>query len=195
MIELISGVTYLSSLLDDIEVDNAVSEGKVPQVPMVTARHKSHQCEDKVQNYLRQHGIRSRLTYQSMFVGWGPGTAVEKKIVSHRVGCRGVTICGLSAVQVPRSLPASYEKLVSFFCCCQLIGNTPVREARVSSGGCRPSMTASTISGARKATRRMDFMYRGSSPAASASARWCLHSPDSILRTQSLARLTALIRD
>ena len=91
--------------------------------------------------------------------------------------------------------PATYEKPISFFCCCQLIGSTPVREPSVRFGGCRPSMTASTISGARKATRRMQFMYRDSSPVALASARWCLHSPDSILRTQSLARLTALTRD
>jgi hypothetical protein len=40
MIELISGVTYRSGLMNDIEVEDAVSHGKVPQVPMVTGQHK-----------------------------------------------------------------------------------------------------------------------------------------------------------
>jgi hypothetical protein len=34
-----------------------------------------------VQAYLRKHGIRIGLTYQSMFVGWDAGTAVEKETV------------------------------------------------------------------------------------------------------------------
>ena len=63
-------------------------------------------------------------------------------------------------------------------CCCQLIGSTPVREPSVRFGGCRPSMMASMISGAKKATRRMEFIYRGSSLVALARSRWCLHSPD-----------------
>jgi hypothetical protein len=80
MIELISGVTYRSGLMNDIEVEDAVSQGKVPQVPMVTGKHKSHEREEKVQAYLRKHGIRPGLTYQSMFIGWNAGTAVEKGI-------------------------------------------------------------------------------------------------------------------
>lgn len=81
MIELISGVTYRSGLMNDIEVEDAVSHGKVPQVPMVTGQHKQHELEEKVQAYLRKHGIRTGLTYQSMFVGWNAGTAVEKETV------------------------------------------------------------------------------------------------------------------
>ena len=82
MIELISGVTYRSGLMNNIEVDTAVSQGQVPQVPMVTARHKSHEHEAKVQAYLRQHGIRPGLRYQSMFVGWNSGTSVTEELVS-----------------------------------------------------------------------------------------------------------------
>jgi hypothetical protein len=37
-----------------------------------------------------------------------------------------------------------------------------------------------------EATRRMQFMNRGSSFLALARSRWCLNSPTSILRTQSL---------
>jgi hypothetical protein len=81
MIELISGVTYRSGLMNDIEVEDAVSRGQVPQVPMVAGKHRDHEREEKVQAYLRKHGIRAGLTYQSMFVGWNTGTAVEKEIV------------------------------------------------------------------------------------------------------------------
>ena len=45
---------------------------------MSTGKHKSHEHEEKVQTYLRKHGIRPGLTYQSMFVSWNAGTAVEK---------------------------------------------------------------------------------------------------------------------
>jgi hypothetical protein len=80
MIELISGVTYRSGLMNDIEVEDAVSQGRVPQVPMFTGKHKSHEREEKVQAYLLKHGIRPSLMYQSMFVGWNAGTAIEKGI-------------------------------------------------------------------------------------------------------------------
>lgn len=81
MIELISGVTYRSGLLNDIEVEEALSKGQVPQVPMKTAKHKNHELESAVQNYLQRHGIPSSLEYQSVFVGWQAGTAVEERIV------------------------------------------------------------------------------------------------------------------
>jgi hypothetical protein len=80
MIELISGVTYRSGLMNDIEVEDAVSRGLVPKVSMVTARHKSHEQEERVQEYLRRHGIRAGITYQSMFVGWNSGTAVTEEV-------------------------------------------------------------------------------------------------------------------
>jgi hypothetical protein len=81
MIELISGVTYQPGLMNEVAVEEAVSKGKVPQVPMKTAKHKSHELEEKVQTYLSQHEIRPGLTYQSLFVGWDAGTAVEERTV------------------------------------------------------------------------------------------------------------------
>lgn len=66
--------------MNDIEVEDAVSRGLVPKVSMVTARHKSHEHEERVQEYLRRHGIRAGITYQSMFVGWNSGTAVKEEV-------------------------------------------------------------------------------------------------------------------
>jgi len=81
MIELISGVKYRSGLLNDIGVDEALSKGQVPQVPMKTAKHKNHALESAVQEYLQRQEIPPGLEYQSVFVGWQTGTAVEERIV------------------------------------------------------------------------------------------------------------------
>lgn len=81
MIELISGVTYRSGFANDIEVADALSKGQVPQVPMKTAKHKKHALESAVQEYLQHHDIPSTLEYQSIFVGWQTGMAVEERIV------------------------------------------------------------------------------------------------------------------
>jgi len=79
MIELISEVSYQPGLMNDIEVEDAVLQGKVPLVPMSTAKHNSHEREERVQAYLHRHGIRTGLTYQSVFVGWNAGTAVTEE--------------------------------------------------------------------------------------------------------------------
>lgn len=83
VIELISGVTFRRSLLEDAEVEAAISRGEVPQVPMKTAKHTSHACEEKVQAYLLRHGIPTCLIYQSTFVGSQTGTAVSKEMADH----------------------------------------------------------------------------------------------------------------
>ena len=60
MVELIAGVTYRTGFENDKNVEEALSMGEVPQVPLKTAKHVSHKLEDDVQQYLRRHGIRAR---------------------------------------------------------------------------------------------------------------------------------------
>jgi hypothetical protein len=90
MIELVAGIEFngarqddceLSVMLAESEVHEAIARGEIPRSPMNSAIHTDHGKEKRVQAYLGQHGLHTGLEYQSLFVGWGPATAVGEVTV------------------------------------------------------------------------------------------------------------------
>jgi hypothetical protein len=90
MIELITGVEFNGATQDNCdpevmlaegEVHEAITSGEIPKSPMNSAVHIAHREEKTVQAYLGQHGMQTGLEYQSLFVGWGPATAVDEVTV------------------------------------------------------------------------------------------------------------------
>lgn len=89
-IHLISGVEFNGSSQDDFDILNleadagvneAIARGEIPQAPIHSALHFAHSREMAVQGYLTQAGIPAGLVYQSVFVGFGIGTAVDENKV------------------------------------------------------------------------------------------------------------------
>jgi hypothetical protein len=86
-IHLISGVDFNGWGQDDFNILNLVSEAgvneaiardEIPQASFNSALHVAHRREKAVQDYLTQVGIPAGLVYQSVFVGFNIGTAVDE---------------------------------------------------------------------------------------------------------------------
>ena len=86
--QLIAGIEFngtsqdsddLLELMAEKEVSDAIDRGKVPQSPINSALHVLHPGEEAVQRYLVQNGHKTGPEYQSVFVGFGAATAVDRE--------------------------------------------------------------------------------------------------------------------